>query len=363
MAERRMFSKSIIDSDNFLDLPLSTQDLYFHLSMRADDDGFLNNSQKITRMIGATKEDLNLLVKNRFIILFESGICVITHWKIHNYIRNDRYKPTIFQEEFRQLKVNENKLYIRVLKKDDGGGIPFGSKSETQVSLGKNRLDEDRLGKGSSVQGNILGECNLSEDNLENYNSNTGKEVEVNYTDKKVLEFVHKNNKINNQSVDNIDKKTKNCGQVLKNENELNIESLKRDKANYSIKTGNVQSFLQDNKKQIIDKWNSLNISKIYDFTPKRIQLLVAIMEQYDYESIFKAIDNIGHSDFLQGNNKSNWRISFDWFINIDNFFKVLEGQYNNVVKVKSIDSKKFNNFRARDYDYDKLERRLLGWE
>ena len=84
MAERRMFAKTIIDSDAFLDMPLSSQSLYFHLSMRADDDGFINNPRKIQRMIGASDDDLKLLIAKRFIIPFESGIVVIKHWRIHS---------------------------------------------------------------------------------------------------------------------------------------------------------------------------------------------------------------------------------------------------------------------------------------
>ena len=99
MAERRMFAKTIIDSDAFLDMPLSAQCLYFHLSMRADDDGFINNPKKIQRMVGAMDDDLRILIARKFIIPFESGIVVIKHWKIHNYIRSDRYKETVYQEE------------------------------------------------------------------------------------------------------------------------------------------------------------------------------------------------------------------------------------------------------------------------
>ena len=99
MAERRMFAKTIIDSDAFLDMPLSTQSLYFHLSMRADDDGFINNPKKVQRMVGCGDDDLKLLIVKNFIIPFESGVVVIKHWKIHNYIRNDRYKPTVYVEE------------------------------------------------------------------------------------------------------------------------------------------------------------------------------------------------------------------------------------------------------------------------
>ena len=99
MAERRMFAKTIIDSDAFLDMPVSTQLLYFHLSMRADDDGFINNPKKIQRMVGCAEDDLKLLMAKRFIIQFESGVVVIKHWKIHNYIQSDRYKPTVYTQE------------------------------------------------------------------------------------------------------------------------------------------------------------------------------------------------------------------------------------------------------------------------
>jgi len=132
MAERRMFAKTIIDSDSFLDMPMSTQALYFHLSMRADDDGFINNPKKIQRMIGATEDDLKLLIAKNFIIVFESGVIVIKHWKIHNYIRNDRYKPTVYQEEKDQLELKDNGAYTL--------GIPNGYQMETQVRLGKDSI-------------------------------------------------------------------------------------------------------------------------------------------------------------------------------------------------------------------------------
>ena len=116
MAERRMFAKTVIDSDAFLDMPLSAQALYFHLSMRADDDGFINNPKKIQRMVGASDDDCKLLIMKRFIITFESGVIVIKHWKIHNYIQKDRYKPTIYQEEKKLLSEKENKAYTECVQ-------------------------------------------------------------------------------------------------------------------------------------------------------------------------------------------------------------------------------------------------------
>ena len=108
MAERRMFAKTIIDSDAFLDMPQSTQALYFHLAMRADDDGFINNPKKTQRIVGASDDDLKLLIAKRFIIPFESGVIVIKHWRLHNYIRSDRYKPTVYQDELASLELKNN---------------------------------------------------------------------------------------------------------------------------------------------------------------------------------------------------------------------------------------------------------------
>lgn len=137
MAERRMFAKTIIDSDAFLDMPCSAQALYFHLAMRADDDGFLNNPKKIQRMVGASDDDLKLLLAKRFILAFESGVIVIKHWRIHNYIQRDRYKPTVYTDEKAQLTTKENGAYTLC--------IQDGYRSDTQVRLGKDRLGQDRI--------------------------------------------------------------------------------------------------------------------------------------------------------------------------------------------------------------------------
>lgn len=140
MADKRMFSKKIIDSDLFLDMPLSTQALYFHLSMRADDEGFVNNPKKILRMINATVDDMNVLLTKQFVIKFESGIVVIRHWKIHNYIQKDRFKPTIHQHEKERLKLLESKEYVLL----DTKCVQNVSNLETQIRLDKIRLDKNK---------------------------------------------------------------------------------------------------------------------------------------------------------------------------------------------------------------------------
>ena len=111
MAERRMFAKTIIDSDAFLDMPTSARLLYYDLSMRADDDGFINSPKKIIRMTGASDDDLKVLIAKKFVIPFENGIVVIKHWKIHNYIAKDRYTETKYKEEKAMLKLDENNAY------------------------------------------------------------------------------------------------------------------------------------------------------------------------------------------------------------------------------------------------------------
>ena len=155
MAHKRMFSKDITESDSFADMPLSTQALYFHLGMSADDDGFINNPKKVQRSIGASLDDLRLLVTKRFVIPFESGVVVIKHWKINNYIPNDRYHPTKYQDEYAMLTVKDNRAYSLknaipelALCDLDTGCIQDVSKMDTQ-----NRIEENRREEKSTLSG------------------------------------------------------------------------------------------------------------------------------------------------------------------------------------------------------------------
>ena len=133
MAEKRMFTKKITESDAFLDMPLSAQCLYFHLNMSADDDGFVNAPKKIQRLIGASEDDLKLLIAKSFVLVFETGVLVIKHWRMHNTIRQDRYHPTDYQEEYKLLELKDNNSYT---------WQPNGNQLETENRLDKNRLDK-----------------------------------------------------------------------------------------------------------------------------------------------------------------------------------------------------------------------------
>lgn len=159
MAERRMFSKAICESDSFCDMPLSAQALYFHLSLNADDDGFLGNARKIRAMIGASEDDLKLLIAKNFLIPYHSGVIVVKHWRQNNYLRNDRHKATIYQDELSMLEIKANGTYEL---KDNRGipennqpytvGIPNGYQMETQYSRGEISKDKFSRDKTSCTE-------------------------------------------------------------------------------------------------------------------------------------------------------------------------------------------------------------------
>lgn len=146
MAERRMFSKPLTSSDLFLEMPKDAQLLYFHLALDAD-DGFINSPNKIIRCVGCQKSDMEVLIKKGYLKLFESGIAVIVHWKIHNYIQKDRYKETIYQKEKQQLVLYGKKYvtkdeYTQSVSNEDTSCVSI---LETQDRLDKNNEEQNRL--------------------------------------------------------------------------------------------------------------------------------------------------------------------------------------------------------------------------
>ena len=144
MANKRMFSIDVTETDTFLEMPLTAQALYFHLAMRGDDDGFVSNPRSIMRVTGCNENDLKTLVESGYIITFRSGVIVISDWKVNNYLRGDRYKPTTFQNELSMLTETANKRYV--LGSDSQRstvGIPNGNQLSTQYSIGENRAVVD----------------------------------------------------------------------------------------------------------------------------------------------------------------------------------------------------------------------------
>ena len=139
MAQKRMFSLQIVDTDAFLEMPVSSQLLYFHLVMRADDEGFVGNPKKTMRLVGVQEDDMKILEAKRFILSFESGVVVIKHWLIHNTIRMDRFNQTAYQDEKNTLSLNENRSYTDVATTRQ----PLGNQVETQVKLSEVKLSKD----------------------------------------------------------------------------------------------------------------------------------------------------------------------------------------------------------------------------
>jgi hypothetical protein len=156
MADKRMFNTQIVDSDAFLSMPLSSQALYFHLGMSADDDGFLNNPIQVARSINASQDDMNLLLLKKFILRFDSGVIVIKHWRINNYIRSDRYKPTLYQDEFKQLQIkldggykllSEQEIEKTPIKQEV---LPNRYQTDTEISISIDKISIDK----SSISNN-----------------------------------------------------------------------------------------------------------------------------------------------------------------------------------------------------------------
>lgn len=148
MAERRMFAKAIVTSDAFLDMPLSARCLYFTLGMFADDDGFVGNPKAIMRQCGASKDDLLVLLQKRYILAFESGVIVIKHWRMNNYLQKDRYKHTTYVEELDRLMIDEKGAYTEKDRKIEAS-TPMYTECIQTVYTGKDSLGKDSLGKES----------------------------------------------------------------------------------------------------------------------------------------------------------------------------------------------------------------------
>lgn len=263
LAQKRMFTMKIVDSDAFLEMPLSTQCLYFHLNMRADDDGFIGNTKRIMKIIGASEDDLRLLIAKRFVLTFEDGVIVIKHWRMHNTLSRDRYAETSYTDEKKMLLLKDNGSYSLT------GGNPI---DDTRLIERSGRQTQQRRNKGAT------------------------------------------------KTLSDIDKG-------------LDIELDKDiDKDNNLIVSKD--TIRQTDVRRVIEEWNKLQdvgIAPIRDIKPasKRCQMLKGRIREYGMDDLLKAMDNIRHSDFLRGENKNGWMITFDWFVKPNNFLKVLEGNYN----------------------------------
>ena len=156
MAEKRMFTKKITHSDDFISMPHSTQNLYFHLNMEADDEGFVNGVKRIMRTINSNEDDLKILIAKRFVLVFESGVIVIKHWKLHNTIRNDRIKPTEHTDEKMRIIEKENGVYTEcqpsVNQVSTKCPPSIDKYSIEEISIDKKRIEKNVYGEFKNVK-------------------------------------------------------------------------------------------------------------------------------------------------------------------------------------------------------------------
>lgn len=188
MAQKRMFDRTITNDDDFMELSSQAQSLYFQMNMSADDDGLTKNYRNYMKLLGATDDDLQALIDKSFIIKFESGVIAIKHWLIHNTVRKDRYRKTIFQDEYNKLAISENNEYVMV--KEDG--LPTGNQLATQYSIAKYSIGEQSADESSS------GELSLV---------NSSKEKNSSVEEREEVEILSKDDFLRKEIIDYLNKK------------------------------------------------------------------------------------------------------------------------------------------------------------
>lgn len=305
MAEKRMFSKKITDTDAFLEMPLSTQALYFHLNMHADDDGFVGNPRRMARLIGASEDDLRILVVKRFILVCDSsGVIVIKHWRMHNTLRMDRYHPTEYQEELSKLFLKTNNSYT------DRSDCP-----EIASSCGKKSAN--RALPSRDVPGNQM--ATNSDDSGNHLATDSGNQAATNCQPSGTPGL----------GLDLGLGKDLGSGIVLDGEigktEEKGISSFSEEKDCRTPK-----EVRRKDVEKVIGAWNSLDLKKVERISPtsKRGDMTRKRIRDYGVAKVLEAIENIRRSKYLNGENKKGWMATYDWFIRPENFQKVLEGNY-----------------------------------
>ena len=279
MAQKRMFDKLITNDDNFLEMPNSTQALYFHLSMNADDDGFVNNWKSIMKITGTKEDDLKILISKSYLIPFDSGIIVIKHWRINNYLRGDRYRPTQFQKEFNMLENHENKAY-QLKSEWSTIGIPV-------VNPDKNRIDKNRIDKNREEENSI---------------------------DNKKMSLTSEEMSLETDKISSNDSLAIASPTPTENKKEV------------------FNNFLN------IYNEECTNLPKCLKITEKRKVAINKCLKEKIGEEVFKEICiKANQSNFLIGENDRNWKADFDFVTRTEKAMQILEGKYENRQKSNNV--------------------------
>lgn len=314
MAAKRMFNIKLIKSDAFTSMPLSTQALYFHLNLEADDDGFIGNPRGVQRFVGASDDDLNLLIYKGFLIKFDSGVMVVKHWRMHNTLKGDRYVETPYREEGSMLYLKKNGAYTfdetQAVSKLENKWNQNGSKMVPQSSLVQCSVVESSIGK-------------MLLPNKEN-------------------------------------KKTAASSVVESTATEIPLEPVTAS----SSRLPPIGIYVE-----IQNKYNRIctTLQPVERLTKKRKGFLDILFDKgYDLEDFEKLFKKTVESEYFSKLSDDSWKPSFDWLIQEENMTAVLEGKYDKVFSFQGKQEKKnkFNNFKGRNYsseDMQDLERKLLN--
>lgn len=293
MAERRMFSCKITNSDAFRTMSIEAQALYFHMGMEADDDGFVNNAVSIARSIGTNAKAIEEIVSKRFAIRMDEGLIVIKHWKINNQIRKDTYKPTTYQRHAQLLIVKENGAYTEKSK---------------QISEEQEVTDDSKEERNESVT-----------TPLQVRNESVTSPSQVRNVDKVSLGKV------------SLDKNSTENPPIIP---PTGVEEVKQETitTESSTRTASEEGLKAHDMAQVFQSWfNSINgVVKCERITVKREMAVDTILRNFTTEQIDRTFAKVKESNFLKGNNDRQFVVNFDWLFNLDNFTKVLEGNYDN---------------------------------
>ena len=296
MAEKRMFTKQVTDTDAFQEMPLSTQALYFHLNMHADDDGFVKNPKKITRMIGAAEDDLRLLIAKRFVIAFDaSGILVIKHWRMHNTLRADRYHPTEYVEELRMLGLKSNKSYTDDLSNPDIVCM-MGRQDQRQIPP-EIVVQEETAVTETATDGKPSGNHPAT-----TWQPSGTADIDIGLDKNRVgIEEISVEKGISNQ------------------ESQEEVKTLSNERV---CRTKDVR--------RVMSAWNDLGLNPIRGIQPQteRGKMTRKRINDFGVETVLEAIARVKESRFCAGDNKKGWTATYDLFIKPSNFQKCLEGNY-----------------------------------
>ena len=290
MAERRMFAKSIMDSDDFMNLPFSAQAVYVHLAMRADDDGFIGNAKSILRMIGASEDDFRTLVDEGYLRTFDSSVVAIVHWKTHNYIQKDRYKPTVYRKE-------KDLMYP---KKEE-------IKEETKEKVRKEETAEEKIEE-------------TAEEKIEENEDEKGTEI----TDDFFVSDLDTQDRIGKDRIGKV--------RSVKDRSVKDRSGKDRsDKVSADKEKQIGQQYADDSVcRMIMDFYNKTcySLTPVTVLTEQRRKDISCLMRNHSHAEIQEVFRKAQQSDFLCGKGPRGWKASFDWLIKEDNFLKVSEGAY-----------------------------------